>query len=220
MKLKRIYKNNILIVKKCSKCNEYKYVDNFSKSKSLKDGLLSECKNCRNLRNRERYSNNKDFYKKYHKEKYEENKNYYKSYYKEYYQVNKEHYKEYKKEYRNSEKGKLINIKKAHKYKSLKRSNGGSYTNDEYNTMLSFFNYRCAYTGEILTKDNLHIDHIVPISKGGTSYIYNLVPSINYANMSKHNSDMEEWYIEQPYFSKDRLNKIYEWINLNKGKLK
>lgn len=25
---------------------------------------------------------------------------------------------------------------------------------------------------------------------------------------------MEEWYRQQPYFSQERLQKIYEWVNL------
>ena len=31
-------------------------------------------------------------------------------------------------------------------------------------------------------------------------------------NCSKHNKNMEDWYIQQEFFDIDRLLKIYEWI--------
>lgn len=52
---------------------------------------------------------------------------------------------------------------------------------------------------------------------GSTNYIWNIIPCNSYANTSKHNADMEEWYRQQPYFSEERLQKIYEWVNLQKN---
>lgn len=105
-------------------------------------------------------------------------------------------------------------------YKAARRAldwlNGGSYTQNQWKDCLDFFNNRCAYTGDILTQVNIHCDHIVPVSKDGTSFIWNMCPSVDYANLSKNNKDLEEWYKEQPYFSKERLEKIYSWIDYAK----
>lgn len=83
--------------------------------------------------------------------------------------------------------------------------------------MMKFFNWRCAYSGEMLG-DNRTIDHIVPLSKGGEHEIWNCVPMNKGYNSSKHTSDMLEWYRNQSFYSEERLNKIYEWIEYAKDK--
>ena len=84
-----------------------------------------------------------------------------------------------------------------------------------FTNALSFFGYRCAYTGEPLMQ-GYHLDHIVALSKGGTNYIWNIVPSNPFPNLSKGANDMEAWYRRQPYFSEERLLRIYNWIDLQK----
>ena len=137
-----------------------------------------------------------------------------KEYKKEYRKNNKDYFKAYSKAYRKNNKD---YFKAAyHKYRTKKVNNGGYYTKEQYNYMLEYFDYKCAYSGKCI-KSNLHIDHIIPISKGGTSYIWNLIPSTPSANLSKNNRDMEEWYKEQEYYSEDRLNNIYEYIEYMKN---
>ena len=92
----------------------------------------------------------------------------------------------------------------------------GSFTEEEFiNISLSFFDWKCAYTGEPIKEDlsNCHREHIVPISRGGDNGIWNIVPSLDWVNLSKNDSELECWYKKQPYFSEDRLNKIYEYMN-------
>ena len=62
-----------------------------------------------------------------------------------------------------------------------------------------------------MTDTNKTIDHIEPLNKGGEHEIWNVVPMLNNYNFSKCNKDWLEWYKEQEFFSKDRLNKIYDW---------
>ena len=76
---------------------------------------------------------------------------------------------------------------------------------------MSFFGWRCAYSGEVLTKDNRTIDHIVPLNSNGDNIIWNCVPMTRSLNSSKRDKDMLEWYREQDCFSEARLAKIYEW---------
>ena len=175
---------------------------------------------------KEYYKNNKDKIKKSTKEYQENNrekvrkykkeyrsrdktKNMMKEYLKEYQKNNKDKLNEYFKEYQKNNKDKMIFY--SSQRRALRAGNGGNYTPEQRKEMLEYFDYKCAYTGECI-RNNLHIDHIIPVTKGGSNYIYNLVPSTPSANMSKGNKDVEEWYREQPYFSQDRLNKIYEYI--------
>jgi len=67
------------------------------------------------------------------------------------------------------------------------------------------FNHRCAYCGN---GGELHIEHVVPISKGGTHAIGNVVPACERCNYSKTTHEVESWYRSQPFFSDQRWRKI------------
>lgn len=120
---------------------------------------------------------------------------YNKKYFQSYYQLKKEQY-----------------IKRANDRRSFLK-NSGSYTAKQFKEMLNFFNYECAYSGEKISNDlsNMHREHVIPVSKGGVNFIWNIVPSVPRVNLSKNNKDMEAWYRQQTYFSEERLAKIYEW---------
>ena len=131
---------------------------------------------------------------------------------------NREYYKthqDYFYEWRQSEAGKLSNIRSHEKRRCLVENAEGDFTTEDVLNALSFFGYRCAYTSEPLMQ-GYHLDHIVALSKGGTNYIWNIVPSNPFPNLSKGANDMEAWYRRQPYFSEERLLRIYNWIDLQK----
>ena len=67
------------------------------------------------------------------------------------------------------------------------------------------FGHRCAYCG---ADGDLHIEHVVPISKGGPHSIGNIIPACKDCNFSKRDSDAETWYRSQPFFSELRWRKI------------
>jgi 5-methylcytosine-specific restriction endonuclease McrA len=67
------------------------------------------------------------------------------------------------------------------------------------------FNHRCAYCG---VDGNLHIEHVIPISKGGPHALGNIVPACKDCNFSKRDHDAERWYREQPFYSELRWRKI------------
>jgi len=67
------------------------------------------------------------------------------------------------------------------------------------------FNHRCAYCG---AGGDLHIEHVVPISRGGGHAIGNIIPACKDCNFSKRDSEVEAWYRSQPFFSELRWRKI------------
>lgn len=97
------------------------------------------------------------------------------------------------------------------KRRASKKSNGGFYTDAEWEECLEFFNHKCAYSGEDM--ERVSADHIIPLSKGGTSYINNIVPCELKINDSKGSKNLEEWYLSQEFYSDERYEKIKEWIN-------
>jgi 5-methylcytosine-specific restriction endonuclease McrA len=67
------------------------------------------------------------------------------------------------------------------------------------------FDHRCAYCG---ADGDLHIEHVVPISKGGPHSIGNIIPACESCNYSKRDHDIETWYRSQSFFSELRWRKI------------
>lgn len=56
-------------------------------------------------------------------------------------------------------------------------------------------NYRCALTGDVLSPDDVAIDHIVPISSGGDFSIENSQLVSKAANRAKHTLSQEEFIL-------------------------
>ena len=75
---------NNMETKKCSKCGEVKLFSEFSKHKSHKDGLSSQCLKCIRIKHKENYQTRKDYYKAMSKRSREANKEYNFNYQKEY----------------------------------------------------------------------------------------------------------------------------------------
>ena len=134
---------------------------------------------------------------------------------KEWYEANKETILNRQKKHRQTPEGKAVQKRAKHKYRTKKEGNGGEYTPDEWNQCLDYFNHCDAYTGEPLT--TTEVEHIIPVSKGGTNNIYNIVPANKSTNCSKGKKDLFEWYSKQPYFSWDRYLKICLWVIKNGG---
>ncbi len=175
-------------------------------------------------RNKQYYEENKDEINKKHKQYYEENKDWFKEYHenydRQYYEENKEKIKEQSKKYR--EENPHIYFNSGNKRRQLEENQGEGITKDQWLEMMEFFNWRCAYSGIEFSWHNEErdrsVDHIISLNKGGTNEIWNLVPMCMRYNNSKHTKDMLEWYQQQEFFSEERLNKIYEWIEYAKNK--
>lgn len=72
------------------------------------------------------------------------------------------------------------------------------------------WNNECAYCGN---KDNLTIDHIVPLSRGGHNLSTNVICCCKKCNHSKSHSEWEEWFKQQDFFSEERIKNIKKIIN-------
>jgi len=67
------------------------------------------------------------------------------------------------------------------------------------------FDHCCAYCG---TNGDLHMEHVIPISKGGEHHLGNIVPACQRCNYSKHTSEVQAWYRSQPFFDETRWDHI------------
>ena len=214
------------VFKKCTKCGRLLVAssENFHKDKKGKYGLKSKCKECCKKYkevNREaiaeydkkRYEKNKDAILKRNKKYREENKDAIAKLSKKYYEEHKEARAEYAKKYRNTPQGQIAYFNSRNRRRAREQAQGNGITKEQWFECMSFFEFRCAYSGKYIGGDSKDrtIDHIEPLNKGGEHEIWNLVPMYKYYNFSKKDKDLLTWYPKQEYFSKERLAKIYEW---------
>ena len=188
-------------VKICTKCNKLLIACkiNFRKGKRGKYGFRAECKECESK------------YKKTYNKQYRENhKEEIKKYKEEYRKENKEKIAEGKRKWCENNPHKLFN---SHNKRRQKLKNQGrGITDKQWYEMFEFFNWECAYSGVQLNKNNRNVDHIVAIDNNGLNEIWNCVPCYNKYNCNKRTRDMLDWYKQQPFYSEERLEKIYAWI--------
>jgi len=88
--------------------------------------------------------------------------------------------------------------RKARKHVYLGRKYGadGSYTAAEIRRLIAAYDNKCAYCSVPL--DRVELDHRIPLTRGGTNYIDNLVPACRRCNASKNDRTEEEFRAPNP----------------------
>lgn len=74
----------------------------------------------------------------------------------------------------------------------------------------ALFDYSCAYCGD--NSCDLQVEHVWPISKGGEHGRRNIVPACAKCNYSKFDHHPHRWYSRQPFFTKQRWDKICQTL--------
>ena len=165
-------------MKLCIKCN------------NEKDGShISYCKACDAKRNKEYHQNNK--------EKIKERK---KEYNKEHYESNKEKILERQRERHKNNPHKAR--EKNRKRRALKTANiHKPYTEDQ---VLKLYGTNCHICKEEIDlsanrsagspgwEEGLHLDHVIPLSKGGPDTLDNVKPAHGLCNLQKHASNLTQ----------------------------
>lgn len=91
------------------------------------------------------------------------------------------------------------------------------FSHQEWKECVIFFGGTCAYCGGTVRKgQRLTRDHLEPVSKGGRTIQSNIVPACGSCNSSKGAEDFKDWFMKQPFFSQDRLNRIFKWRTIMK----
>ena len=215
--------------KECCKKKSNKYYEEhrderLKYAKDYREEHKDDIKEYKN-NNKEKFDEyNKEYQKKYREEHKEERKEYDKKYREEhkeerseyfnkYYEEHKEELKEYNYKWRNDNPEKLFNNSSKRRFKE--NTQGDGISEEQWYEMMKFFNWTCAYSEEYIggsnNKNIRSIDHIVPLDNGGEHEVWNCVPMLKSYNSQKRISNMLEWYLKQPFFSIERLTKIYEW---------
>lgn len=201
-----------LTEKRCTRCGETKSVSEFSKHSQQKTGLQSHCKKCNSASHAIRYTTNHDkeiarsaVYRNANKEKR-------KAICARYRALNKEKIAASRAKYitknknvlaarraENSQKNvarvnawRLANPDKRrihdHNREARKTGNGGIHTAADIRNLLTLQKSKCACCKKSI-KTGYHIDHIVPVCRGGTNNIINLQLLCPHCNMTKNAKD-------------------------------
>lgn len=190
-------------MKTCTKCLEEKAYECFSKRSASKDGYQPNCKTCCKDYIQQWYSANKDKslqgslrWARENRERRNEisaryrkkNKAKANAATRSSMRKNAEKYKEIERQWRlaNPEKS----IEKCLRRRALKIANGVfRVTAKDIRRLLQ---KPCVYCGA----KSEHIDHVIPLSKGGRHSVGNLVASCASCNLSKSNKFVMEWKVQ------------------------
>jgi len=193
------------MTKTCTKCNQEKLVNEFSKVKQKSDGLSSHCRECCKLKFNKWLPKNKNHIKEYHKKYVIENKQKIREYriktkqhralyMREWREKNKYHIGNYKKEYHKNVNSKNINYKIIHALRNrlrqaLKTNVKCDNTKKLVGCSIEFLkNYLEKQFNNSMTWDNYgrkgwHIDHIKPCASFDLSQVDDQRKCFHYTNL-------------------------------------
>ena len=201
-------------MKVCSSCKIEKPLVDFHIKSASKDGRASKCKCCKAQMDKEYRIKNDSILKEKSKQYREINKDVMLEKRKEkYYNMSeedkikraekkalyskqapehvKQRKKEYDKQYFSSDAGKLATLRSVHKRRAQKiSSEDGSITSKSLDALKEAQNFECIYCRTALDFSktrNVLLDHVIPLSKGGTHSITNVVWSCATCNLKKSN---------------------------------
>lgn len=160
------------LMKTCVKCGLLK--SDFAKDRSRKDGLHPYCKDCKNS-----YKLRRPPRPKMSKEELAARAN---DRAKAWYANNRERGIERTRQWR--KKNKPDRRPEVHRRNALKRAAAGSFSKEDILFILTLQNFLCRYCGiDISLKYS--IDHIIPLSRGGTNWPWNIALACPRCNFSK-----------------------------------
>lgn len=103
--------------------------------------------------------------------------------------------------------------RRARKYNAVKNASI-DVTHKDIELLKQTFNESCVYCG---STEKLTIDHVIPLARGGTHELKNLLPCCRSCNSSKNCSPIQSWYQSKPFFSEQRweaIVKFHAWLGI------
>lgn len=195
--------------KQCKKCGkEYPATpEYFHCEKTGKHGVKSQCKACVNARHREKHSEYRVAQREWLSQNKGRLKEYRRRWSKKWKKENPEKRKELAKKYRNSPKGIKSHAERNRRWRknnpdtvaslaarrrAQKANSAGSFTKEDIRLIGEQQGWRCWWCQKSV-RSNYHIDHRIPLSRGGSNDANNIVISCQHCNLRKHSKLPHEW---------------------------
>lgn len=186
----------------CSKCNlEKSETDFYARPKNIckecqrargKEYYLANIEKCRE-RNKKWYNNNLDHVCEYRIKTAERIKEYSKKYFSEYYINNRNRRLDNSTKWRTTHifefrVGLLI-------ARARRKAIPGIISANQLRWRVEYYGWKCYYCGSELNETNLNFDHRIPVSRGGSNWPANIVPSCKHCNRKKFTMTEKEYKI-------------------------
>ena len=198
----------------CPGCGQVKCQGTFYRNRSRTDGLDNYCQICRSAwhtayrqenldreRERERARIRDESRKEYERSWRKDNPDYMRKYNKAYGEANAERiranrgkYKEQQKAYAQSHLKERAHYEKNRHARKLQAE--GTFTRREWEALCKYYDYTCLRCGRQEPDIELTVDHVIPLSIGGSNSIDNIQPLCHSCNARKHAKTIdyrEEW---------------------------
>ena len=161
-------------MKICSKCQVEKPLADFSPNKNYRDGFTTWCKECHRSYNREHYQANREKKRSQHHAWYLANTDKVKASTRDRREANPEVFREYIRQYRARQLQAPVN----------------DFTVEQWLEICAAHDWKCHYCGA-RCEEFLEVEHVVPLSKGGSHTASNIVPACMPCNRSKGAKDYD-----------------------------
>lgn len=165
--------------KACSSCRIDKPLSEFSK---LRDGLQPHCRACQSERWKRYKAAHKDKIHAKQREYFSNPANKAKRSKKRTSEEGRAYFRNYMAEYRKKNRAKLYEHER--RYLDRKHSNDCHFSADDRRTLFAIYRNRCLACG---SSDRLVVDHVIPVSQGGSNGIENRQLLCHSCNSKKNN---------------------------------
>ncbi len=166
--------------KRCSSCKKVKSYTAFSRNRTLPDGYCNACKACCSVAQRNWRTNNPDHVRSLNKKYWKRKRQIRNEFRRQNRDKGRAQFNAWKSRNRARYRA-LMSVAQA-KRKTLLRDNGGFITPDQWLAVCAKYGHNCLRCGE---HKPLTMDHVIPVSKGGSSNPDNIQPLCFSCNASK-----------------------------------
>ncbi len=160
--------------KQCPAClNWYpRSIVYFNRDKGRKDGLCHHCKECSKKKTKKHYKEHPEYYQEY----------------------TKTHVEQINQHTRNYHRTHVKEILLLNRNREIRRKGAqGTYTAQDIQKQYANQKGKCYYCHIKMGRD-YHVDHVIPLSRGGSNDPSNLVLACPHCNLSKNSKLPHEWY--------------------------
>lgn len=163
-------------MKVCARCSIHKTKEEFNVSKKNRDGLFSWCKECKSEHRKSQYVANKEKEAKQHKSWVSLNR-----------EKRRAQNVKATRAWQQNNQDKVRHWKLDNKHKRREAYGQGSVSIEDWIALCNKYGNVCLSCG----KSEITMDHVVPLSKGGTHTIDNVQPLCGTCNSIKHDKTID-----------------------------
>lgn len=172
--------------KRCTKCGIIKPLTEYYElsNTTAKDGLTCRCKDCIRSIRKESYKARRDAELEYHRKRYQENKDHLQEVSRRWRKDNPDKHEQAKRKWENEnyEQHRESSQVRGVRYRAKQAGVEGNYTAEQWAALCDQYGNVCLRCGKA---EKLTVDHVVPLSKGGSNSIDNLQPLCRSCNTAK-----------------------------------